>query len=180
MICHDGTTKTRGLEIAQGLAREMDLPSLREVLIRYQRTAFLDIELKVVGLEAITADLLRSFTPVRGFVVSSFLPEVVEALHSIDVWIPLGLICENPIQLSRWVDLPVEYVIPHYKLVREEFISEMKAAGKKILVWTVNSPEDMKRFTEWGVDGIISDNPKLLALTLSRGTNPKRRNKEKK
>lgn len=180
VICHDGTTKTRGLEIAQGLAREMDLPSLREVLIRYQRTAFLDIELKVAGLEAITADLLRSFTPVRGFVVSSFLPEVVGALHSIDVGIPLGLICENPIQLSHWVDLPVEYVIPHYKLVREEFISEMKAAGKKILVWTVNFPEDMKRFTEWGVDGIISDNPKLLALTLSRGMNPKRRNKEKK
>jgi glycerophosphoryl diester phosphodiesterase len=24
----------------------------------------------------------------------------------------------------------------------------------------------MKRFSQWGVDGIISDNPKRLALTL--------------
>ena len=31
-----------------------------------------------------------------------------------------------------------------------------------IHVWTVNDPGDMFRLLEWGVDGIFSDNPKLL------------------
>ncbi len=31
-----------------------------------------------------------------------------------------------------------------------------------IHVWTVNEPGDMFRLLEWGVDGIFSDNPKLL------------------
>jgi glycerophosphoryl diester phosphodiesterase len=43
----------------------------------------------------------------------------------------------------------------------------MQSAGKKILVWTVNVPADMKRFAKWGVEGIISDNPKRLARTLA-------------
>jgi glycerophosphoryl diester phosphodiesterase len=59
-------------------------------------------------------------------------------------------------------------VIAHYTLVRQESIAKIKTADKKILVWTVNLPADMKRFSNWGVDGIISDHPKRLALTLGR------------
>lgn len=33
-------------------------------------------------------------------------------------------------------------------------------------VWTVDDPEDMARYLEWGVDGIISDRPDLLARVL--------------
>ena len=164
VICHDANT--RGFEIARSSAQRLALPLLREVLARYQSTAFLDIELKVFGLEIITADLLRKLAPARGFVVSSFLPEVLQTIHGLDAAIPLGLICETRAQFNRWPQLPVEYVIPHQELLRQDLISEIKAAGKKILVWTVNIPADIKRFSRWGVDGIISDDPKRLALTL--------------
>src|SRR5580658_3765068 len=79
VICHDA--KIGDLEIAKSAARRLALPLLREVLTRYQGHAFLDIELKVAGLETITADMLQKFAPARGFVVSSFLPEVLQALH---------------------------------------------------------------------------------------------------
>jgi glycerophosphoryl diester phosphodiesterase len=142
------------------------LPLLGEVLVRYQQTAFLDIELKVSGLEKITTTVLRELVPARGFVISSFLPEVLRTIHGIDASIPLGLICETGAELSRWPRLPIEYVIPHYKLLRQDEISRIKAANKKVLVWTVNAPADMKNFAQLGVDGIISDDPRLLALTL--------------
>jgi glycerophosphoryl diester phosphodiesterase len=164
VICHDPSI--RGLQIADSSAQELALPRLSEVLSRYQKTAFLDIELKVAGLEKIVADMLRDFPPARGFVVSSFLPDVLENIHGLDPAISLGLICETRDQFRLWPRLPVEYVIPHYKLVRQDLIPEIKSAGKKILVWTVNLPADMKRFSKWGVDGIISDSPKRLALTL--------------
>jgi glycerophosphoryl diester phosphodiesterase len=164
VICHDA--KAAGLEIARRPAQELGLPLLQKILTRYQGTAFLDIELKTTGLEAITADLLRRFAPARGFVVSSFLPQVLETIHEIDAAIPLGVICETQSQLDHWPQLPVEYVIPHHKLLQGKFISEMKASGKRILVWTVNSATDMKRLSKSGVDGIISDNPKQLARIL--------------
>jgi glycerophosphoryl diester phosphodiesterase len=164
VICHD--PGTRGLQIAESSSGELALPQLSDVLTRYQRTAFLDIELKVPGLEKITVDTLHNFPPERGLVVSSFLPEVLQTIHGLDPVIPLGLICETWAQLSRWPHLPVAYVIPHYKLVRQDSIAKIKPAGKKILVWTVNLPGDMKRFSKLGVDGMISDHPKRLALTL--------------
>ena len=166
VICHNATS--RGHEIAAYSAERLSLLSLREVLTRYQSKALLDIELKVQGLEKITVDLLREVAPARGFVVSTFLPEVLQTIHGLDATIPLGLICETQAQLSLWRKLPVEYVIPHYKLLRQEVVSQLKAAGKKTLGWTVNIPADVKRFSQWGVDGIISDNPKRLVLNLGR------------
>jgi glycerophosphoryl diester phosphodiesterase len=172
VVCHDAAT--RGLKIAESSAEELALPRLRDVLARYQSTAFLDIELKVPGLETITAELLRQsatsrIAPDRGFVVSSFLPEVLQAMHELDTTVPLGLICETQAEFSHWLGSPVEYAILHHKLVRRSLVREIKDAGKKLLVWTVNASVHMKRFSKWGVDGIISDYPERLARALGRG-----------
>jgi glycerophosphoryl diester phosphodiesterase len=164
VLRHDASI--RGLEISKCSARKLRLPSLRDVVSRYQRTAFLDIELKDAGLEVITVDLLHNVPPVRGFVVSSFLPDVLERVRGIDPGIPLGLICETPHQLERFGDLAADYGIFHHRLVRKDLIERMKASAKNTFVWTVNSAADMKRFSRWGADGIISDDPRLLALTL--------------
>ncbi len=173
VICHDANV--RGLEVAQTSAQRLGLPLLHEVLQRYQTTAFLDIELKVSGLERITLESLRSHPPARGYVLSSFLPEVLEAIHKMDGSIPLGLICETPAQFRAWSTLPVQYVITHRSLVLHPTIRKLQATGRKIFVWTVNSTSEMKRFAEWGVDGIVSDDPKRLAALMNR--RPKSENK---
>jgi glycerophosphoryl diester phosphodiesterase len=160
VVCHDETNGEN--EIARCSAGQLALPLLRDVLIGYQSTAFLDIELKVPGLEEIVVDLLRNFPPRRGFVVSSFLPDVLQTLRNMEPAFPLGLICETRTGLSHWSHLPVAYVIPHYQLVSQNLIDEFKAADKRILVWTVNSSAEMKRFSRWGVDGVISDYPRRV------------------
>jgi glycerophosphoryl diester phosphodiesterase len=164
VCCHD--PKTRGRQIADCSSGTLALPLLREVLQKYRSTAFLDIELKVEGLEAITLDLLRSHPLGRGYVISSFSPAVLDAVHRVDAGIPLGLICDTKAQFSLWSKLPVQYVIPHHQLIRQNEIADLKNNGRKVLVWTVNSTTDMKRFADWGVDGIISDDPAKLVRIL--------------
>ncbi len=164
VICHDA--KSRGFEIARHPARSLELPLLAEVLTRYHKKAFLDIELKVPGLESIALDLVHKHTPAQGFVLSSFRPDILQTIHRMDANMPLGLICETRIQLSRWPELPVEYVIPHCSLLRTGVIKKIKATSRKILVWTVNASAEMKRLADYGVDGIISDNPERLARIL--------------
>jgi len=166
VLCHD--PQTGGIEIARGSAEQLSaLPQLQDVLARYQDRAFLDIELKVSGLEKITAALLQKHPPHRGFVVSSFLPEVLYAVRAEDPGIPLGLIYETEAELRLWKELSIEYVIPHYKLVDEALLRQFRAEGRKILVWTVNAPADMRRLAKSGVDGIISDDTRLLCRTLT-------------
>jgi len=167
VICHD--PKSRGIEIASTNAAQLPkLPGLSDVLCRYP-SAFLDIELKAPGLEAIVIDQLHG-RPRETYVVSSFLPEVLQALNAANPAIPLGLICETKKQLGLWSELPIEYVIPHQLLAGRDLISEVHRAGKKLLVWTVNSAAQMGRLAELGVDGIISDHPKRLAETFGPET----------
>jgi glycerophosphoryl diester phosphodiesterase len=166
VICHDG--RIGGMEITACRSEILGLPLFRSVLERYRKRAFLDIELKVAGLETRILDLLAAFPPERGYVISSFLPEVLEKIHGLDASTALGLICETRSQFAEWPRLPMQYVIPHYTLARRSVIEGLKAAHKKVIVWTVNSVDDMMRFARWQVDGIISDHPGKLAATLRR------------
>ncbi|MFA5858655.1 MAG: glycerophosphodiester phosphodiesterase [Elusimicrobiota bacterium] len=45
----------------------------------------------------------------------------------------------------------------HYASLTEEFIKKAHAEGIKIVVWTVNNIENMKRYAAWGVDYITTD-----------------------
>ena len=167
VVVHD--PQSRGAEIARSTAPQVSwLPQMQDVLVRYQDSAFLNIELKVPGLEPMIVNLLRKYAPSRGFVVSSFLPEVLRSVRGESSVVPLGLICETKPQLSAWRQSPAEYIIPHHTLVSTKLIRELHRAGKKILVWTVNERSGMWRFEKAGVDGIISDDTKLLGETLRR------------
>jgi glycerophosphoryl diester phosphodiesterase len=164
VVCHD--PKVGHAEISRRNAKQLSqLPRLRDVLQRY-RDSFLDIELKVKGLERITVDLFLRHKPRRGFVVSSFIPGALKAVRALDAAIPLGLICEFENQLRLWGEVPVQYVILEQALVDAELVRKIKGAGKKVIVWTVNDAADMQRFAEYGVDGIISDDTSLLCRTL--------------
>lgn len=180
VIVHDA--RVRGLEVAGSTYAELQqswqrlpltqrrsltheqlaLPCLQDVLQRYGERAFLDIELKVAGLEDAVLRELRQHAP-RRFVVSSFLPPVVRSMAEKDSSLPLGLICESARQLAKWPELHVSFVIVQYKLASQELIGDLHGAGKKVIVWTVNREEDVRRFAGWGVDGIVSDEPEMLA-----------------
>jgi glycerophosphoryl diester phosphodiesterase len=138
------------------------------VIERYRRSAFLDVELKVDGIGQKLARALETGDPGPGLVVSSFLPEVLVSVHDTNLSLPLGLICETHEQLQRWRELPIAFVIPHYRLLTPDRLAEFHSEGKRALVWTVNDTRSMKRFAAMGVDGIISDETQLLVQTLAR------------
>ena len=165
VICHD--PRFGRIEIAQASGAQLPgLPRLEDVLRCFHERAFLDIELKVVGLEQLTISLLRKYQAAREVVVSSFLPEVLRTVRAQDASIPLGLICETVDEFRVWKSVSAEYVIPHYRLLNTERIAEWKRSEKKILAWTVNDPKEMVRCRDLGVDGIISDDAALLSRTL--------------
>ena len=171
VICHDADYK--GVKIAQcsfeRLSKQFESLALLEAIVkRYAAKAFLDIELKVGGAETAVARLLAENPPARGYVVSSFLPEVLISFQAATPQLTTGLIADRRSDLERWRELPIQLVIPHYSLCSPQLIAEAHAAGKQVFVWTVNREREMKRFADLGVDGIISDDTALLCRTLRR------------
>ena len=51
---------------------------------------------------------------------------------------------------------------PYFGDVTAALVTEAHTQGLRVVVWTVNKPDDMARMIELGVDGIISDRPDLL------------------
>lgn len=166
VVCHDA--RVDGITISDAAAEQLlHLPELGDVLRRYSSRGFLNIEIKVEGIEAKVLTALREWPRERGCVVSSFLPDVVLQLKARSAIVAVGIICEKPSQLARWSTLPVDYVMAQQSLVTQGLIDLIHGAGRKIFVWTVNDPPSMLRLAGWGVDGIIADDPQLLARTLA-------------
>jgi glycerophosphoryl diester phosphodiesterase len=53
-------------------------------------------------------------------------------------------------------------------IMTERFIREAHAKNIAVEPWTVNDPELMRQYIEWGVDGIITDRPDLMIDVLGR------------
>ena len=167
VVCHDPTVES--ITISQATANQLTyLPLLEDVLQRYSQRAFLDIELKVAGMESKILGLLREYRMEERYVVSSFLPEVVMELKTRSQKTQAGIICDKPGQLACWRETNADYVIPHHSLVTLKLIKEVHSAGQKLLTWTVNDRKTMLRLVDWGVDGVISDDTELLVQSFAR------------
>lgn len=156
-------TRLFGGGAAKPQAQLEPIPLMDEVIEYFAETAFLYIELKVPRCEEAVVDVLRRAKPKKGYVVASFLPEVLSGVHAIDASIPTGLICGNHRQLPGWRDVACTHVMPEFKLVDEPLVRALHDARKTVFTWTVNSPADMHRVARAGVDGIVSDEPETLS-----------------
>jgi len=169
VICHDAQIKGQPVALADA-SQLRDLPTLDDVLRQFSTTAFLDIELKVNGLEQKVCEAVLATNPLKGYVVSSFQSGILKTLHAIDTELPIGLIADQQSELSAWRGLPIQFVIPHWSLVTKELVDEIHEAGKEVFAWTVNEAQLLLRFAEWGVDALISDDTALLAATFRQNS----------
>ena len=165
VICHD--PKFNRVEIAAAARQSLpELPTLDPVLQRFAARAFLDIELKVPGLEQVTLELLQRYPCERGYVITSFLPEVLQRIHAIDIDIPLGLICRNRKQLAPASSLPLASVVLHASVVSREVTSSFRDREVAVLVWGANRSAEMRSLVEAGADALIIDDTRLGVETF--------------
>jgi glycerophosphoryl diester phosphodiesterase len=175
VLCHDPKLHQR--EIATGdysdlhrhpERRKAPIACLEDVLRTLGDRAYLDIELKVAGCEEQIVAQLKAHPPSRGYVVSSFLPDVLLRLNELDDTMPLGYICKDAEAAEAWSMLPIRVLLPHYRLVSRRLVDEVHRRKMQLVTWTVNRESDMLRFASWEVDGLISDDPQLLHRTFRR------------
>jgi glycerophosphoryl diester phosphodiesterase len=57
-------------------------------------------------------------------------------------------------------------VMLQHRLVTESSVSTAHAAGLPVLAWTVDEPADLERVVAAGVDGVITNDPRIFVATL--------------
>ena len=173
MIWEYTLAELRELEVGSWFKEEFrgeSIPTLREVIQSVKGKIKLNIEVKVSGEDPEIAqkvvDIIRSESITNECMVTSFEKPVIEKVKEIAPELITGFIFdeEHPPDIfdGNW-----EYVCCKRNIVDAEFVQRAKQKGKKVFVWTVNYPAEMKKLIGLGVDGIITDVPNVLKEILS-------------
>lgn len=120
-------------------------------------------------------DELQSLDILDVVTVQSFDPRTLEAMHRLDSTVTLSLLIEETqdADLARYVSLlsfMPDVLSINYEAVTPKLVNAVHAKGMRLIPWTINAPEDMRRLMDWGVDGLISDYPDRLSAVVKAYT----------
>ncbi|HEY6830328.1 MAG TPA: glycerophosphodiester phosphodiesterase [Gemmatimonadaceae bacterium] len=168
VVHHDPTLTEDGPAIKDLTWAELEdcvdgrIPTLRSVLEAIPASATAYVEIKAPGIEREVSETLAS-VPVR-CAVHSFDHATIERMREIAPKVARGVLFDGSLATLNDVlaRSAARDVWPHWKLVDQALVNRVHARGCRIIAWTVNSREEARRLAALGVDGICSDDVRLL------------------
>ena len=145
-------------------------PTLRQALQIMQDFEHLEVEVKAVETQAEAERLIQHLTQqLRGFehnaVITSFDLKILQALQHQHSTFKRGLLIEDDIQ-----HLAIEQALKYdccqigwmNQLATDDLLKATQQANLAISVWTVNNIERAQHLRDCGIDGLITDFPKMM------------------
>ncbi len=128
----------------------------------------MDVELKADGLEGRVCEILRMSGAADRAIVSSFdWPQLrLIAANSPDM--RLALLAENhPAALVQAAAQMRAFAIaPRFDIADAQLCAAAHRAGLAVYAWTVDDTAEMRRLIAAGVDGIMTNDPRILRALL--------------
>jgi glycerophosphoryl diester phosphodiesterase len=148
----------RAVELAAGVG----IPTLENVLAIVPATATVYVEIKGSNIEeAVAAVLARSATRCA---VHSFDHAAIARMRTIAPDIPRGILFDrrvpNVVAAMRAVD--ARDVWPERRLIDGGLVTAVHGTAGRVIAWTVNSRGEAATLAALGVDGLCTDDVRLL------------------
>ncbi|MBC7998369.1 MAG: glycerophosphodiester phosphodiesterase [Leptolyngbya sp.] len=153
------------------------IPLLQDVLELVAGRAWINIELKNTpieypGIEDELIELLSDYEHRDKIIVSSFDHKLMYSLKEKNAGLSIALLADalllNVAQLAEQIG--ADYWHPCFGSLRQEAVEEAHEAGLKVNAWTINSPREWTMALDWGIDGVITDNPYGYKMFLEKRT----------
>ena len=152
------------------------VPTLCEALKLAVEDRPLLVEIKELAAAVPSAEVVRSAGAVDRVVVQSFLADAVTAFRHILPEVPAGFLispgkADDPAS-AQWIAKVCAYAsgcgaafaAVHHQAVTPRLVEYLFRRGLSVWAWTVDDPADMKRLADWGVAGLITNNPAVSPL----------------
>ncbi|MEM6967678.1 MAG: glycerophosphodiester phosphodiesterase [Bacteroidota bacterium] len=97
--------------------------------------------------------------------LQSFDINILEEIHRQSPSTVVAYLVESTDSLAKTLEkisFKPDIFSPYFLLLNQEIVDALHAKDIKVIPWTVNRKEDMKRMIEIGVDGIITDYPNYI------------------
>jgi glycerophosphoryl diester phosphodiesterase len=137
----------------------------------------LNIDLKGPGEEWAVAEVIRAFDAEHRTLIGSFTDRRIARFRRITrgrVAVSAGPTAAAAMYAASRAGRTIHRKVQAYQLpfnyrgakVDDKLIDGVHRAGAHLHLWTVNESDDMRRFIDMGVDGIVTDRPDLLNEVL--------------
>jgi len=149
----------------------LKIPTLEDVLKLTRSRIKLDIEIKEEGYEKEVVNFILKFLKEDEFVITSFNDNSLKTIKEVFPKIRTGLILgksnpKNPI--GAWISelfpfkrcqrINVDFLVPHWRLLKLGFLIRSRKHKLPVFVWTVNEANLISKFLrDTRIDGIITD-----------------------
>ena len=154
------------------------VPLLEEVFEMVGKDKMINIELtnyssRRDGLTQKVCELIKRHNNQGQILFSSFLASNLKIAAKILPEIPRGWLA-MPGLLGLWARSfgfmfgDYQALHPNISNTSREQIQRAHRLNRRVHVWTVNTPEQINQLKEWGVDGIITDDPQMAVRALGR------------
>lgn len=145
------------------LGSDQHIPTLTEALDTIDSKCGLVIEIKDLGVEEQVVRALRERGLADLAIIISFHREALSRVKALDKGIETGIIVSRrSIHLADYVKRGyADTIFARYDIVTPRLVHEVKAAGGRVYVWTVNDPTTAIKMIGYGVNGIATDKPDL-------------------
>ena len=154
------------------------IPTLREVLELAKGRAQVNVEIKnpthgKYPITELTEKVLREVNQagmMDRVIFSCFNPAALDWIERKEPRAWVAFLFHRPWNFFPDIPGSQEYSVLNLRNIHlpREKVAEIKKAGKKINVYTVNTEEEMDQFIRWGVDGIITNHPDKLIKILQK------------
>ena len=143
------------------------VPTLDEVCDIVGTRAVLYVEAKAPRSATPIVECLTAHQVVAA--VHSFDYQVVDAVRYLAPGLPVGLLVANrdadAVSLAR--KHAVRDVWPAVDLIDMRLIESLHALGARVIAWTANNENDARRLHELGVDGLCTDDVRVMRRALA-------------
>lgn len=154
-------------EVVVGQAGER-IPKLDAVLVAAGLRTAVYVEVKARGIdEAVLACLARH--PGAGAAVHSFDHRVAHRIATAAPGIPVGVLTDSYLMDSVHAlrAANARDYWPHRDVVDAALVEAIHAAGGRVVVWTVNDPQQARHLADLGVDALCTDVVDTLRAALA-------------
>lgn len=167
----DRTSNGSGLVCSYTLAdlKKLDagkgetIPTLQEVMDLIDKRVKLVIELKEEGAEGQVVTLINENNLVDNVYVISFWHKLVKRVKEMAESIKTGVLLVGcPVDTSVAAQAFADALVMRYTFVDKPFVEMAHKEGLKVFIWNVDDPTLVKPYAHMGVDGIGSNDPRVL------------------
>ena len=149
------------------------IPTLEEVIQICKGKIKLQIEIKEVGIAPVLFNCLNQNHILDTVLISSYIHSELDTIKNLNFHIPCATLDPSGFAwITAWIRKKgmiinakgrnFNGIHPFHRVINQKFVRLTHAAGLFVNPYTVDDPKRIHTLLKWGVDGIITNDPRQL------------------